>query len=323
MWLCLWLALTPADAGKKKQVRDAVHGAAGPAASAAEIPALSKLLDKAHWTPTPEMSGVFQAGRVFTETDGTHTVLSSTCFDVTPQTSTYTASEVISKLQAGVSVGLGAGRVDLKGALVKKVKFGAPTHTTIDRLGLTPTHACAAQLAMLPPETMAASYVVQEVLEAEITDQTCGQIDASGRFVVVGEASTEFARACSVRSLEPVSVGYRTIPLSEIVAPLGGPADSPFGEATSSIGTGGTDFARLAREAALAEEQAAAAERARREAEQRRREAEAALDAERERQLDELAVSVRAAASRDYEAIAAAVSSPSPQSASVLAAYLE
>ena len=33
-----------------------------PVASASEIPALAELLGKAGWTPTPELSGTFEAG---------------------------------------------------------------------------------------------------------------------------------------------------------------------------------------------------------------------------------------------------------------------
>ncbi len=230
----LILALTTtAVAGKKERaaMRATLASDANPASSAAEIPELAKLLAKAGWTPTPEMSGMFQPGVVFTDNGVAHTLLTSSCFDVTPRTGTYTATEVITQLQAGVSIGAtGLGRVATGGELLKRVKFGAPSHSAVERLGLSPKPDCAAQLATLPPETVSASYVVQEVLSAEIAEQTCGRVDAQGRFIGLGEAEAEMARACSVSSLEPVAVGYRTVPLAELLktpAAVATPAPRP------------------------------------------------------------------------------------------------
>ncbi len=78
----LLLALTlSAHAGKKDReaMRDAIDDATarGPAASASEIPALAQLLAKAGWTPTPEMSGIFEPGVVFTDNGVAHTLLTS------------------------------------------------------------------------------------------------------------------------------------------------------------------------------------------------------------------------------------------------------
>jgi transposase InsO family protein len=53
--------------GRRDEAVDAARAATdrGPAASASEIPAPANLLAKAGWTPTPELSGVFEAGRIF------------------------------------------------------------------------------------------------------------------------------------------------------------------------------------------------------------------------------------------------------------------
>ena len=93
---------------------------------------------------------------------------------------------------------------------MKKVKFGASTHVTVDRSGLAPTEACASQLAALPRATVDASCVVQEVLKAEIAEQTCGRVDASGRFVGLAEA--EYARACAIPGYEKFSACDRNSP---------------------------------------------------------------------------------------------------------------
>jgi hypothetical protein len=215
----LWagFALTAHAAPKTaKEIRAAL--AEGPAASAADIPVLATLLERAGWTPTPELSGVFYPGKVFTDTGHSHTLLvSSGCFGGEVEQSTYTAAEMVTSLQAGVSVGLGFARGEVTGGIVKKVKFGVPVHHTIPQADLVPTESCRLKLARLAPETLARSYVVQEVLTAEISEQTCGRVDASGRFVGLGAAEAELAQACSVASLEPVAVAYRTLDLNEVL----------------------------------------------------------------------------------------------------------
>ncbi len=123
---------TASAAGTRKETageaRAAIEGALdqGPAASAAEIPALSKLLDKAGWTPTPELSGVFRPGSVFMLEGGSHALLASDCVASEPQENTYTSAEMVSSMQAGVSVRAGLGSGGVSGELIKKVKFGTP-----------------------------------------------------------------------------------------------------------------------------------------------------------------------------------------------------
>jgi hypothetical protein len=52
--------------------------------NAAEIPVLAGLLGKAGWTTTPELSGVFQVGRIFKD-DGTgHSLMVRDCFEAEP-----------------------------------------------------------------------------------------------------------------------------------------------------------------------------------------------------------------------------------------------
>ena len=62
-----------AVAGPRKAVKASQK--AGPTASAAEIPALAKLLDKAGWDATPELSGVFQVGRIFLDDGEGHRLM--------------------------------------------------------------------------------------------------------------------------------------------------------------------------------------------------------------------------------------------------------
>lgn len=229
--LLLWTVLGagPALGGER---RDEAERALqrGPVASAAEIPALASLLEKAQWTPTPELSGVFRPGQIFEVTQTGHRVLAADCIRTPPQENTYTSAELISSLQTGVSVRSPTARAQVSGSLIKKVKFSTPTHLTIPRLDLILEDGCIARLQQLPAETLAGAYVVQEVLRAEIAEQTCGRLDASGRIVALGEADAELASACAQISLEPVAVGYRTLPLASLLpsAPAPTPIPSPL-----------------------------------------------------------------------------------------------
>ena len=188
-----------------------------PAVNATEIPALAGLLDKAGWTPTPELSGVFQVGRIFKD-DGTgHSLMVRDCFDSEVGRDPYTSSEVVNHLEAGVRVGLGL-KVKTTATMVRKVSFDSPIHHTLERLAMVPTQECAAMLDTATDIEKSTMYAVQEVLTAVITDQRCGRIDAKGRFVVAA-ADAEIAEVCSQESFKPVAVAYRSVPVGELKMP--------------------------------------------------------------------------------------------------------
>ena len=188
-----------------------------PAVNAMEMPVLAGLLNKAGWTPTPELSGVFQVGRIFKD-DGTgHSLMVRDCFDTEAGSDPYTSSEVVSQMKAGVRVGLGL-RVKTSASMVRKVRFDVPMHHTLERLAMVPTPACAAMLdtaSLAEKDTM---YAVQEVLTAVISEQRCGQIDGKGRFVLAA-ADAEISEVCSQESQKPVAVAYRSVPVSELSMP--------------------------------------------------------------------------------------------------------
>jgi len=254
---------TTALAREKKGEAEAAARAAtdrGAAASAAEIPALAKLLEKAGWTPTPELSGVFKPGTIFEETALGHRSLADSCIAATPRENTYTAAEVVTSLQAGVSVGGPLASGGGYAGIEKKVKFGTPTQVTIPSLDLELSKACAEKLGKLPLARIQSAYVVQEVLKAEISEQTCGKVDARGSFVGLGAAEAEYAAACAQASLEPVAVGYRTMPLADLLhlkIDQGEPIQRDGATGGSSVNGGGFDTsATLARIQAAKEDEA-------------------------------------------------------------------
>jgi hypothetical protein len=212
-----WMLPLSAQASK----RDRLGANAAPSASASEIPALAKLLEKAQWEPTPELSGVYRAGHVFEVTELGHRPLTTSCIEATPSESPYTAADLIVSLQSGVRMGGLGARGEVTGEVVKKIKFGTPVQESIPTLELVLTPQCASRLQRtLSKDRIAQSYVVQEVLRAEIAEQTCGRVDASGRIVGLGASETELSVACAQASLDPVAVGYRTVPLSDLLRAL-------------------------------------------------------------------------------------------------------
>jgi len=211
LFLFAALVVHPADAKPGPAV--------GPAANASEIPALARLLDGAGWLATPELSSGYHAGDIFRATESGHVREGADCFDGEVRESAYTQVELVSQLQAGVSMKLAPGAsVSVDSSLVKKLKFGAPIHAALPGFSLVPTPACLDNLAAMAAggKNLGSMYVVREVLTAEIAEQTCGRIDASGRFAVLGQADASLTAACSQASLEPVAVGYRIEPVLEL-----------------------------------------------------------------------------------------------------------
>jgi hypothetical protein len=198
-----------------------------PAASAADIPALADLLDRAGWTPTPELSGVYRVGSIFLADGDQHSLMLRSCFDAPAAVDTYTSMELTSSLQAGVRVRAGLFSARGEAGLVRQMRFGVPEHHTLERLAMQPTEDCADRLRRAPADARAQMYAVQEVLTAEIAEQTCGRLDAQGRFVGLGAADVELQRACTQVSLEPVAVAYRIVQVEALDLGTAPPSSAP------------------------------------------------------------------------------------------------
>lgn len=282
---------------------------ATPSASASEIPALASLLERAEWQPTPELSGVFRAGHVFEVTDQGHRPLATSCVAATPERSAYTAADLIVSLQSGVQVGGLGARSRVSGELVKKVKFGTPVQVSIPRMDLTLTPECAAWLrAELSAAQLERSYVVQEVLMAQIAEQTCGRVNAEGRIVGLGATDSELSVACQQTSLEPVAVGYRTVPLHTLLR-----AGAPRGVRVVGGGAVGAAADISALEAAQRERLAA---------EERERRLRAELEDARQRKFVEAAEAQQVQATHEWTALAELRRLGGPEAEQAVSAYL-
>ena len=307
--LCLSVPLSSAGS------RGALDGQEGQAASAGDIPALSELLESAGWQSTPELSGVFKAGHISEVSSTGHRPLATDCIDRRPDENVYTATEVITSLQSGVTVRGLVARARVSGEIVRKVKFGTPSQHSIPRVDLVLTEGCIAKLQAQPAAVIDSAYVIQEVLRAQIDEQTCGRVDGEGRIVGLGAADVELSRACSQVSLEPVAVGYRTVPLRTL---LGASFEvAPPVVAVVDINDEDVDFADLVA-------QAKQAERAREAAEERERLAKEAYEQELQVTVAEAAAEHTRRATRDFESIRDLVySSTAPEAEQILEKYLE
>jgi formylglycine-generating enzyme required for sulfatase activity len=189
----------------------------GLASSASEVPALAQLLEKAGWKATPELSGVFKPGHVFQVTTYGHQLLAASCSGGVVEENSYTGADIVTSFNAGVAVSALGFRSNMEGELVKKVKFDVPVQLSIARLDLEPTAACRAKLNKLSSRDLESSYMIQEVLRAKVAEQTCGRVDGQGRFVGLTTVDSELAMACAQASHDPVAVGMRVVPLTELL----------------------------------------------------------------------------------------------------------
>ena len=191
-------------------------GSIGPAASAADLAPLADLLAQTGWQTTPEFSGVFSPGAVFSKEDGQHRLLATDCVEADAVAHAYPSVDLVRSLRTGVSVRWGVGRARADAELVRRMTFGAPTQETLPRWSVSLTEACRTRLQQLPPGERSAVYLVEEVLKARIEQQTCGRLDARGKLVALGSAEAELAAACAQVSHEPVAVGYRVVSAADL-----------------------------------------------------------------------------------------------------------
>jgi hypothetical protein len=190
---------------------------AEPIANAGDVPALSKLLERTGWVPTPELTGNIRVGDVFASTSRGQQWQAEGCMDAQPRSAPYTEVEVSMQLQLGVSVRVGLIRAGADTNLTKVIRFGEPEHQSLPGLGLALNDTCKGLLAGQVERgvDLRSWYIVKEVMVAEITQQTCGEVDANGRFVAFG-AGTDLAQSCAQSSNGKVAVAWRTVSLVDL-----------------------------------------------------------------------------------------------------------
>lgn len=198
-------------------------GPGDPVANASEIPALASLLQRTGWAATPELTGNIRIGDVYASTQQGEQWQAEGCLAAKARVSPYTQVELSTQLQMGVSVKMGLAKAEGSGSLTKKMRFGAPEHHALPGMGMVLTADCLSQMEALvaSKRDLSGWYVVKEVLMAEIAEQSCGEVDAEGRFVAFGGANAELAQACSQSSPGPVAVAWRTVPVADLAPSLG------------------------------------------------------------------------------------------------------
>ncbi len=198
-----------------------LHGeaiAGEPVANAGEIPVLADLLQRTGWSPTPELTGTIRVGDIFATTGQGEQWQGEGCLSSTPRVSPYTQVDLTSQLESGVRVRFGLGQGGTESGISRKMRFGAPTHHALPGMALDLSPPCVETLRKMSARgaDLHSWYVVKEVLMAEITEQSCGRVDAGGSFVGLGGAEVELAQACSQTTQEPVAVAWRTVGVVEL-----------------------------------------------------------------------------------------------------------
>lgn len=198
-----------------------LHGeaiAGEPVANAGEIPVLADLLQRTGWSPTPELTGTIRVGDIFATTGQGEQWQGEGCLSSTPRVSPYTQVDLTSQLESGVRVRFGLGQGGTESGISRKMRFGAPTHHALPGMALDLSPPCVETLRKMSARgaDLHSWYVVKEVLMAEITEQSCGRVDAGGSFVGLGGAEVELTQACSQTTQEPVAVAWRTVGVVEL-----------------------------------------------------------------------------------------------------------
>jgi len=220
-WLISLLWSLPVSAGKRSR-------------RAADIapPALHEVLESAGWVLTPEMSGAYRPGDIY---DGVALwALGHTCFDATVVESEFMSLEISQVLETGVRLDVSVVGVSGGVGLTKKMIFDSPRLFQLPRRELVANADCSSDLAQLEASRPDVSrvYVITEVLAAKVQKQVCGSYDAGAGYFRIS-ADVKLQESCQRASLEPVAVGYKIIPLSQLARTA--PEPTPPEPATSEV----------------------------------------------------------------------------------------
>lgn len=188
-------------------------------------PSLERLVSEAGWTPTPELSGAFQAGAVFEQNGVAQRpwAAAGTCMTKEVTSFSYAEQTINRTLGAGVTFAKMAG-ADLDSEF--ELKFGAPSHRSVP-LGASLTDECRTRLILERDRgrDLANFYVVTDSLEAVVKESRSLSSNASLAEGVIPQApvgaSGGFSRGREIRSNESVVVGFKTKPIADLLADQG------------------------------------------------------------------------------------------------------
>lgn len=173
------------------------------------------------WTVPPAPSGIYQVGSIFY---ADNTFAGQNCLTTEASKFPHVDTELVRELQAGVSVNVGSQGGGVSTDIVQRLKLGTVNQSAVPDLSLELTDSCrrALQTKTERGESISGAHIVTEALSAQITQQTCGKVDAKGRFKIFTvadlQADATLKEACTVTSLEPVVVGYKTASVEALLS---------------------------------------------------------------------------------------------------------
>jgi formylglycine-generating enzyme required for sulfatase activity len=213
----------------------------GAAPAVQRVPSVEEVVEREGFTPTPSQSEIYRPGAVLVpNAKGGHDVIVKDCLGVQAEVSVMSQSSIATSLAAGVSASLGVAKGAAAAGIEKRLSFVDPEQRTIPLSQLAATDACekgvknAARFADL-----SRGIVVYDVLVAQIKNSVCTKADASGKVVALGAAEAAAYSECVQESDAQVPLGYKAVPLGQLVAVGGAPVPAPTPGATQGGGGSG------------------------------------------------------------------------------------
>lgn len=203
----------------------------GEAPAVQRVPSVEEVVEKEGFTPTPSQTEIYRPGAVLApNTKGGHDVIVEDCLGVEPRTSVMSQSSIATSLATGVSARLGVAKGAASAGIEKRLSFVDPEQRTIPLSELAATEACATGVKNAGRfADLSRSIVVYDVLVAQIKNSVCTKADASGRVVTLAAAEAAAFSECVQESDAQVPLGYKAVPLAQLVAVGGAPVPAAAG----------------------------------------------------------------------------------------------
>ncbi|MBL8615676.1 MAG: SUMF1/EgtB/PvdO family nonheme iron enzyme [Deltaproteobacteria bacterium] len=195
------------------------------------VPSVEEVVEQEGFTPTPSQSEIYRPGAVLVpNAKGGHDVIVKDCLAVQAEVSVMAQSSIATSLATGVSARLGVAKGAAAAGIEKRLSFVDPEQRTIPLSQLAATEACtngvknAARFADL-----SRGIVIYDVLVAQIKNSVCTKADASGKVVTLAAAEAAAFSECVQESDAQVPLGYKAVPLAQLVAVGGAPVPAAAG----------------------------------------------------------------------------------------------
>jgi formylglycine-generating enzyme required for sulfatase activity len=192
----------------------------GAAPAVQRVPRIDEVVEREGFTPTPSLSEIYRPGAVLVpNAKGGHDVIVDDCLGVAPRASAMAQSSIASALATGVSARLGVARGAVSAGVEKRLSFIDPEQRTIPLAQVRATTACTEGVASAARLVdLSGAIVVYDVLVAQIKSSVCIRADASGKVVLLGAADAAAISECVQESAAQVPLGYKAVPLRQLVA---------------------------------------------------------------------------------------------------------